>query len=77
VQEFSEDTGFPAMVRASDWTHLWTGQAVTVAEQGRPAGTGTIDDISPDASVLWVRLAGVSPRRLFVRTDPVKIRPSP
>lgn len=73
MKEITEDTDFPAMVRRSDWTHLRPGQAVTVAEHGHPAGNGTIDDITPDASILWVRLAGASPRRLFMCTDPVKI----
>lgn len=76
MQEITEDAEFPADVPASDWTGLRTGQAVTITEQGRPAAAGTIDAITPDASILWVRLPGPSPRRLYLCTDPVTIRRS-
>lgn len=75
MKEHTEDTAIPTAVRASDWTHLRTGQAVTVAEPGHLAATGTVDDITPDASILWIRLPVASPRRLFMCTDQVKIHP--
>ncbi|MGO4807081.1 hypothetical protein AB4089_18385 [Arthrobacter sp. 2MCAF15] len=73
MKEFTDR--HPVMDRASGWTHLQTGQAVTAAEQGHPASAGTIDDITPDALILWVGLPGASPRRLFMCTDQVKILP--
>jgi hypothetical protein len=76
VQELTEDAEIPADVPASDWTCLRSGQAVTIAEQGRPASPGTIDNITPDGSILWVRLPGPSPRRLYLSTDPVTVQPS-
>ncbi|MCB5281102.1 MULTISPECIES: efflux RND transporter periplasmic adaptor subunit [unclassified Arthrobacter] len=76
MQEITENAELPADVPASDWSGLRTGQTVTITEQGHPTSNGTIDAITPDASILWVRLPGPSPRRLFLCTDPVTIHPS-
>ena len=59
----------------SDWTNLRTGQEVTVIEGGHPKFSGTIDAISTDAKMLWVRPRNPLPRRLFLSTDPVIIQP--
>lgn len=54
-----------------------SGQTVTVAEHGHGASTGTIDGATSDASILWVvRLTGITPRRMFLHTDPVDIQPA-
>jgi hypothetical protein len=71
-----EGAEFPAEDPASDWTGLRAGQAAITTEHGYPAIAGTIDAIAPDASILWVRLPGPSPRRFFLSTDPVTIHPS-
>ncbi|GGI00037.1 hypothetical protein GCM10007170_36260 [Arthrobacter liuii] len=69
-----DDTEMLPARPAADWTHLRPGQPVTVAENGHPARTGTIDAVTTDASILWVRLPGIAPRRMFLHTDPVDIR---
>lgn len=76
MQAFSDNPEYPADAAASDWTDLRTGQGVIVIEGGHPAVNGTIDAITPGATILWVRLRGPAPRRLFLCTDPVIIRPA-
>lgn len=76
MKEFPEKTdGFP-VASASDWTALRPGQPVTVTAEGHNACTGFIDDVTADASILWIRLSGATPRRMFLCTDPVKIQPA-
>lgn len=70
----TDDADFPGHAEDSDWKNLRVGQTVTVAERGGPAIAGTIDAITTDASILWVRLPGPAPRRLFIHTDPVLIQ---
>ena len=76
MKDFLESTDFLPAAPASDPTRLHSGQTVTVAENGHPACTGTIDGVTSDASILWVRLTGIVPLRMFLHTDPVDIRPA-
>lgn len=69
----TDGADFPSCSMPADWEELRTGQTVIVTERGGPALTGTIDAITEDASILWVRLPGPAPRRLFAHTDPVVI----
>jgi hypothetical protein len=57
------------------WESLQPGQEVEVREPGRADRAGVIDDLTPDGSVVWVRLHGQSPRRMFLEGDPVVILP--
>jgi hypothetical protein len=57
------------------WADLSPGQQVRVRESGRPAGTGVIDSMTPDGSVVWIWIHGHSPRRMYLAGDPVQIRP--
>jgi hypothetical protein len=56
------------------WESLQPGQEVEVREPGRADRAGVIDDLTPDGSVVWVRLHGQS-RRMFLEGDPVVILP--
>lgn len=76
MKEFPEGTDSLPGAPASDWTHLHSGQSVTVAEYGHAPRTGTIDGVTSDASILWVRLTGIASRRMFLHTDPVDIQPA-
>lgn len=58
-----------------EWASLRSGQQVEIRESGRPAGRGVIDSLTPDASVVWVRLYGHAPRRMYLAGDPVEIIP--
>lgn len=51
------------------------GQEVQVREAGHAPGTGVIDDMTPDGSVVWVWVDGKAPRRMFLAGDPVMILP--
>jgi hypothetical protein len=57
------------------WTNLVPGQEVEIRESGRPAGRGVVDNLTPDASVAWVRLDGHTPRRMYLAGDPVQSLP--
>lgn len=76
VKKYMDDTDSLPAAPAADWTHLHSGKPVTVSEDGHPVFTGTIDGVTSDASILWVRLNGLAPRRMFLHTDPVDIRPA-
>jgi hypothetical protein len=76
VKEFPEHTDSLPAAPVSDWTRLRVGQPVTVTEEGRSACTGIIDNLTPDASILWISLTGLSPRRMFLCSDPVKVQPA-
>ena len=73
MNAITDDADFPGQAEDSDWKNLRVGQTVTVVERGGPAISGTIDAITADASILWVRLPGPAPRRLFMHTDSVLI----
>jgi hypothetical protein len=47
-----------------EWANLRPGQEVEIRESGRPGGRGVIDNLTPDASVVWVRIDGHAQRRL-------------
>lgn len=57
------------------WVTLAPGQEVTIRESGRQSGLGVIDNLTPDASVVWVRIDGHAPRRIYLAGDTVKIVP--
>ncbi|MDN4643338.1 hypothetical protein [Arthrobacter sp. PsM3] len=76
MKDFLESVDSLPAAPVSDWTRLRSGQTVTVAEHGQAACTGTIDGVTSDASILWVRLPGIAPRRMLLHTDPVDIRPA-
>lgn len=57
------------------WETLAAGQEVTIRESGQPSGHGIIDNLTPDASVVWVRIDGHAPRRMYLAGDPVEISP--
>lgn len=76
VKKFMHDTDTLPDGPAADWTDLRFGQPVTVAEAGHGPCSGTIDGVTSDASILWVRLTGIAPRRMFLHTDPVDIQPA-
>ncbi|MDQ5861302.1 MAG: hypothetical protein M3536_03465 [Actinomycetota bacterium] len=62
-------------VVANDWTDLRPGDKVSVLGGGKVLATGTVDDITADASIVWVACDGVSGRRMFHREEPEQIRP--
>ena len=49
---------------------LKRGQEVQVREAGHAPGTGVIDDMTPDGSVVWVWVDGKAPRRMFLAGTP-------
>ncbi|MDZ4351646.1 hypothetical protein HTS88_08655 [Pseudarthrobacter oxydans] len=57
------------------WGPLEPGQEVTVRESGRQSGHGVIDNLTPDGSVVWVRIDGHAPRRMYLAGDAVEIAP--
>ncbi|MFE4836044.1 hypothetical protein ACFRAU_15365 [Arthrobacter sp. NPDC056691] len=72
------DTNPPAAGDAEPqvaWTKLTPAQDVEVREAGRPAGRGVVDNVTPDASVVWVRIDGHAPRRMYLAGDPVELLP--
>jgi hypothetical protein len=72
------DANLPAAGDADSrvrWMDLAPGQDVEIRESGRPAGKGTVDDVTPDASVVWVWIDGHAPRRMYLAGDPVEIIP--
>jgi hypothetical protein len=71
-----DDTDTVPADPAADWSHLHSGLPVTVAEHGHRPCFGTIDGVTSDGSILWVRMTGIAPRRMFLQTDPVDIRPA-
>lgn len=62
---------------AGDWTHFRVGQPVSVHSHGMETGTGVIDDMRADGSIIWVRFDGAPSRRMFLWGDPEAIRPLP
>ncbi|GAC1381136.1 MAG: hypothetical protein NVS2B15_16960 [Pseudarthrobacter sp.] len=59
------------------WAKLAPGQEVTIRESGRQYWNGVIDNLTPDASVVWVQVDGHAPRRMYLAGDPVEIVPVP
>ncbi|WP_162256329.1 hypothetical protein [Arthrobacter sp. Soil736] len=52
-----------------------SGQEAEIRESGQPARRGVIDNLTPDASVPWVRIDGHAPRPIYLAGDPVEILP--
>jgi hypothetical protein len=60
---------------AGDWVQHHVGQPVSVYSHRIETGTGVIDDMTEDGSIVWVRFNGAPSRRMFLRGDPELIRP--
>lgn len=59
----------PAL-NTDDWVFLNTGDRVVVQRPNEPACSGTIDDVSDDATIIWVWLDGLG-RILVTENDDV------
>jgi hypothetical protein len=46
-----------------------------VRQSGSQTGKGLIDNLAPDASVVWVWANGHAPRPIYLAGDPVEILP--
>lgn len=57
-----------------DWRALHRGDRVTINQGTHHLGAGIVDDMTHDAAVVWVKLPGPSPRRMFHCEDPVELR---
>lgn len=56
-----------------DRSALRRGQQVMVTRHGDEVGTGVVDDVTGDGSVVWIVFGGAFPRRLFLESDPEEI----
>lgn len=70
--DFEPDSAVVAR-HTSQWARLSLGQKVSVREAGHPSAAAVVEDVTPDGSVLWVWVNGMSPRRMFLAGDPVEI----
>jgi hypothetical protein len=52
-----------------DGTALRRGQEVFVRAGSEDLGTGVVDDLTEDGSIVWVIFGGVTPRRMFIPED--------
>lgn len=52
-----------------DGTALWRGQEVRVHAGGRVIGTGVVDDLTDDGSIVWIVSGRAQPRRVFLKED--------
>ncbi|TQJ36738.1 hypothetical protein [Arthrobacter sp. SLBN-122] len=52
-----------------DGTALWQGQEVRVYAAGCDLGTGLVDDLTVDGSIVWIVFGGAEPRRMFLEED--------
>ncbi|MDP9889514.1 hypothetical protein [Pseudarthrobacter enclensis] len=48
---------------------LWRGQGVRVQAGGHDLGTGVVDDLTEDGSIVWIVFGGAEPRRMFLEED--------
>jgi hypothetical protein len=55
------------------WKHLPYGQEVDVVEEGQFLGRGTVDDTTPDGSIVWVVIHGVGGRRMLHKSEDVQL----
>ncbi|GGI02521.1 hypothetical protein ACFFGR_14465 [Arthrobacter liuii] len=53
-------------VDGSTWRR---GQEVRVHAGGHDLGSGTVDDLTDDGSIVWVVFGGAEPRRMFLKED--------
>lgn len=51
-----------------DWQRA-LGQHVEVRRHGEIVRTGTVEDVMPDNSILWISAAGPFPREMFERAE--------
>lgn len=52
-----------------DGSALWRGQEVRVRMRGNDLGTGVVDDLTEDGSIVWIMFGGAEPRRMFIEED--------
>jgi hypothetical protein len=52
-----------------DGSALWRGQKVHVRMRGQDLGTGVVDDLTDDGSIVWIVFGGAEPRRMFLEED--------
>lgn len=52
-----------------DGSALWRGQEVRVHMHGHELGTGLVDDLTEDGSIVWILFGGVERRRMFIEED--------
>jgi hypothetical protein len=52
-----------------DASALWRGQEVRVHARGHDLGTGFVDDLTEDGSIVWIMFGGAEPRRMFIPED--------
>lgn len=55
-----------------DWQRA-LGQYVEVRRHGEIIRTGTVEDVMPDNSILWISAAGPLPRQMYERADGYKV----
>ncbi|QOD06182.1 hypothetical protein IDT60_22825 (plasmid) [Pseudarthrobacter sp. BIM B-2242] len=53
----------------TDASALLRGQEVRVHTRGHDLGTGVVDDLTEDGSIVWVVFGGAEPRRMFLEED--------
>lgn len=51
-----------------DWQRA-LGQHVDVRRRGETVRTGTVEDVMPDNSIVWISAAGPIPREMFERAE--------
>lgn len=59
--------------RTDDFTRLVRGDVVTIEGLGVAVG-GTVEEVSPDGSVLWIREHGGHGRHMVHKTDSMVVR---
>ncbi|KRE65470.1 hypothetical protein ASG79_13950 [Arthrobacter sp. Soil761] len=59
-------------MRTEDWVFLNTGDRIVVQRPKSMPSLGTIDDVSEDASIIWVWLDGLG-RILITENDEVTV----
>jgi hypothetical protein len=52
----------------TDWQRT-LGQHVEVRRKGKAVRTGTVEEVMPDNSILWISAAGASTREMVERED--------
>lgn len=57
------------------WAQLRMGEHVIVSLHGRWIGTGVVDAMAQDASIIWVVFDGAYTRKMFLQGDPEDIFP--
>ncbi|MGC0239456.1 hypothetical protein [Arthrobacter sp. SD76] len=58
-----------------NWSHLTTGQRITVAEPGLQPYSATLEEVMTDHSVLWVIAESGHQRKAFDHREGVVITP--